>query len=174
MWPGLTHIPDFLHPNALEWWTTEIEEFHKVVAFDGLWLDMNEPANFCSGPNCYYDPRVACTKIDECCMVCDNSEEKLSRWDNPPYKINSFAARQPLYMNTIAMDAQHYNGALMYDTHNIYGMAEGQVTFEALKKVRSLCLPLLFSYLQYSLSRVAVGPVFTQTARFRSVICFKL
>lgn len=99
-------------------------------------------------------------------MVCDNSEELLSRWDNPPYKINSFAARQPLYMNTIAMDAQHYNGALMYDTHNIYGMAEGQVTFEALKKVRSLCLSLLFSYLQYSLLRVAVGPVFIKTARF--------
>lgn len=137
VWPGFTTIPDFLHPNAEKWWTTELEEFHKVLPYDGLWLDMNEPANFCTGSLCWYDPAVPCDVLDVCCMTCDNRPEVLTRWDNPPYKINGYGHKVPIYTRTIAMTAQHHDGSRMYDTHNLYGMAEGQVTFAALQKVRS-------------------------------------
>lgn len=135
VWPGFTHIPDFLHPNAVDWWTKELEEFHKLVPYDGLWLDMNEPANFCSGPNCYYDPVVPCDVIDVCCMTCNNDPDLLTRWDNPPYKINGYGSKMPLYKSTVAMTAQHHDGSRMYDTHNIYGMAEGLATYRALNRV---------------------------------------
>lgn len=135
VWPGFTTIPDFLHPNAEDWWTKELEEFHKMVPYDGLWLDMNEPANFCSGSNCWYDPAVPCDIIDVCCMTCNNDNDVLTRWDNPPYKINGLGNKVPLYTKTVAMTALHYDGSRMYDTHNIYGMAEGQVTFNALQRV---------------------------------------
>merc|ERR1712241_175553 len=49
LWPGLVHFPDFTNPKAQEWWDSEIKRFHEQVAFDGLWTDMNEPANFCDG-----------------------------------------------------------------------------------------------------------------------------
>lgn len=135
VWPGFTHIPDFLHPNAVDWWTKELEEFYKLVPYDGLWLDMNEPANFCSGPNCYYDPAVPCDVIDVCCMTCNNDPDRLTRWDNPPYQINGYGSHKPLYKNTVAMTAQHHDGSRMYDTHNIYGMAEGLATYKALKRM---------------------------------------
>ena len=143
VWPGATNMPDFFHPNAQQWWSQEVADFHQLIPFDGLWLDMNEPANFCSGPNCYYDPNRKCPElIYECCMICNN-DEGLSRWDDPPYTINSFGTKRPLYKSTVAMNALHYNGVRMYDTHNIYGMSEGLATYNALKEVCSL-IPYFF------------------------------
>lgn len=136
VWPGFTTIPDFLHPNAVDWWTKELEEFYKMVPYDGLWLDMNEPANFCSGSNCWYDPAVPCDIIDVCCMTCDNNDDVLTRWDNPPYKINGLGNKVPIYYKTVAMTALHHDGSRIYDTHNIFGMAEGQVTFNALQRIQ--------------------------------------
>ncbi len=49
VWPGATAFPDFLAPNATDWWADEIAAFHALLPFDGLWIDMNEPANFVTG-----------------------------------------------------------------------------------------------------------------------------
>lgn len=137
VWPGAANIPDFFHPNAQKWWTQEIADFHKLIPFDGLWLDMNEPANFCTGPNCYYVPGVQCPDIIwKCCMVCDNNETRLTKWDNPPYTIDAFGMERELNVKTVAMSAQHYNGVRQYDSHNVYGMSEAMATYKALEEVR--------------------------------------
>ncbi|KAG0566331.1 hypothetical protein KC19_7G055400 [Ceratodon purpureus] len=138
VWPGPSNIPDFLHPNAEKWWTQEIADFHGVIPFDGLWLDMNEPANFCSGPNCYYGPTIVCSEILwKCCMICDNNASSLDKWNNPPYAINNFGDKRPLYIKTVSLDALHHDGSKSYDTHNIYGMTEAIATHNALQKVTS-------------------------------------
>ncbi|KAJ3284278.1 hypothetical protein HK104_010022 [Borealophlyctis nickersoniae] len=49
VWPGYVAYPDWMHPNTTEWWTGEVERFRELIAFDGLWLDMQEPATFCVG-----------------------------------------------------------------------------------------------------------------------------
>jgi hypothetical protein len=49
VWPGPSHFPDFLSPNATRWWAQQLAAFYKALPFDGIWLDMNEPSNFCSG-----------------------------------------------------------------------------------------------------------------------------
>lgn len=49
VWPGLVHYPDWLHPNVSHWWTHEIMNSRQMVPVDGLWIDMNEPSNFCDG-----------------------------------------------------------------------------------------------------------------------------
>lgn len=56
VWPGPSYFPDFLHPNASEFWTTMMTSLHDKTNFTGMWLDMNEPANFCNGecPNKEY------------------------------------------------------------------------------------------------------------------------
>jgi alpha-glucosidase len=49
VWPGPTAFPDWTHPNAQSWWTEEFDRFfNNETGFDisGIWLDMNEPANF--------------------------------------------------------------------------------------------------------------------------------
>ena len=46
---GYTYFPDFFHPNATDWWADQIAQFYAVgPEFDGLWVDMNEPSNFCN------------------------------------------------------------------------------------------------------------------------------
>jgi hypothetical protein len=49
VWPGTTAFPDFLHPNATQYWTANIQAFLATVPIDGLWIDMNEISNFCDG-----------------------------------------------------------------------------------------------------------------------------
>lgn len=51
MWPGSTAWPDFTHPNASSYWANQISQFQSEVAFDGLWIDMNEPSDFVDGSN---------------------------------------------------------------------------------------------------------------------------
>ena len=42
--------PDFFKPETTEWWETEIVQFrNESLKFDGIWIDMNEPASFING-----------------------------------------------------------------------------------------------------------------------------
>ena len=52
VWPDDAVYPDFFNPNTTEWWGKWLTNFHNNVSFDGVWEDMNEASNFCSGP-CY-------------------------------------------------------------------------------------------------------------------------
>ena len=53
VWPNnqtdKVHFPDYFKDSAKEWWRILITEFHSELEFDGLWIDMNEPANFEDG-----------------------------------------------------------------------------------------------------------------------------
>ncbi len=78
---------------------------------DGLWIDMNEPSNFCNG-------------------ACDRNFtlRATSSFDPnaPPYTIGNRRQRGgtnyvPLKDKTLDMDAVHHNGATAYDMHNLYG-----------------------------------------------------
>ncbi|KAF9885942.1 hypothetical protein FE257_012232 [Aspergillus nanangensis] len=53
VWPGETVYPDWFHPDIQEYWDNEFEIFFNAdngVDIDGLWIDMNEAANFCPWP----------------------------------------------------------------------------------------------------------------------------
>ncbi|SPO02052.1 related to alpha-glucosidase b [Cephalotrichum gorgonifer] len=52
VWPGVTVFPDWFSENVTRYWNNEIGLFFNKetgVDIDGLWIDMNEPANFCKG-----------------------------------------------------------------------------------------------------------------------------
>ena len=49
-------FPDFFAPQTYEWWDEEIRVFTKEffkngtgLSYDGIWIDMNEPASFTAG-----------------------------------------------------------------------------------------------------------------------------
>ena len=50
VWPGETNFVDFFHPNASQYWIDMLDRLYSKVKFSGVWLDMNELANFCDGP----------------------------------------------------------------------------------------------------------------------------
>jgi alpha-glucosidase (family GH31 glycosyl hydrolase) len=58
VWPGEAVYPDYLAaPKVDTWIKAQLQRFYDEVPFDGLWLDMNEAANFCSGRLCKTDPK---------------------------------------------------------------------------------------------------------------------
>lgn len=136
VWPGPVYFPDFLHPKTAAWWTREISDFHNIVPFDGLWIDMNEPSNFCSGRACVHPENQICPDPQAqttCCLVCDTL--KGNRWDDPPYKINYGGDYRDLGTKTVSTSARHFGGVLEYDAHNLYGLSEAVVTEKALRDV---------------------------------------
>nr|XP_012788816.1 unnamed protein product [Sorex araneus] len=52
--PGDCVFPDFTNPKTGEWWIQLCTEFKGTLDFDGIAIDMNEPANFRAGqqPGC--------------------------------------------------------------------------------------------------------------------------
>ena len=44
VWPGKTVFPDFYNPNTTLLWNYGLKKYEEMVHFDGIWLDMNEPA----------------------------------------------------------------------------------------------------------------------------------
>ena len=93
-----TVFPDFTHPNATRYWTKQFARFHKIVPFDGVWNDMNEPSNFVDG------------SIDGC---------PDSKYEDPQYTITG----EPLRTRTACMTAKHHIG-IHYNLHNIHGLTE--------------------------------------------------
>ncbi|GFP84644.1 alpha-xylosidase 1 [Phtheirospermum japonicum] len=134
VWPGAVNFPDFLNPKTVQWWADEIRSFHDLVPVDGLWIDMNEASNFCTGLCTIPAGRVCPNGTGpgwECCLDCKNITN--TRWDDPPYKINGSGLQAPIGYKTIATSAYHYNGVLEYDAHSIYGFSQSIATHKALR-----------------------------------------
>jgi alpha-glucosidase (family GH31 glycosyl hydrolase) len=49
VWPGLAVFLSWYSPFATEIWWIGLSDFYQQVEFDGIWIDMNEVANFCHG-----------------------------------------------------------------------------------------------------------------------------
>ncbi|XP_031505515.1 probable alpha-glucosidase Os06g0675700 [Nymphaea colorata] len=136
VWPGPVNFPDFMNPAALPYWEREIQQFHDVIPFDGLWIDMNEVSNFCSGLSCTLPSAGPCPQPGEqdvCCLICDNSNSTI--YDDPPYRINIAGSRLPLGLRTVAAGAVHYGNVLEYNAHDLYGLTESRATKIALANV---------------------------------------
>jgi alpha-glucosidase len=50
VWPGPSVFPDFTSPKVRDWWSSLFPPFVAACGIDGIWNDMNEPADF-AGPN---------------------------------------------------------------------------------------------------------------------------
>ena len=138
VWPRWVLYPDFFHPNAQEFWYEEIKKFHDVVPFDGMWLDMNEPSNFCDGERPF-----RCSKD-----IKPDLSSDFTRTADIAYPFDPF--RQPyvpgeiqqqkggkgnLDQKTVGMYGVQYN-SLHYNLHSMYGFSEMQHTMKAFTRVR--------------------------------------
>ncbi|XP_063789067.1 maltase-glucoamylase-like [Pseudophryne corroboree] len=112
-------FPDFFMEKTAEWWHREIEEYRqKYIRFDGLWIDMNEPASFVHG------------SVTGC---------KNEALNHPPYMPALESRHMGLSHKTLCMDSpQHLpNGETVnhYDVHSLYGWSHSKPTYDALRKI---------------------------------------
>ena len=85
-----------------------VTEFHDVVHFDGLWLDMNEPSTEGGG---------------DMIQGCD----LRSRYNYPPY-LPAIKGGE-LSSETLCPDAVQ-EGGLHYDMHSLYGLKEAETSIK--------------------------------------------
>jgi alpha-glucosidase len=149
----VTAYPDWFHPNIQEYWNDQFAKFFDRktgVDIDGLWIDMNEAANFCpypcSDPEGYSrdnnlppaappvrpsNPRPLpgfpgdFQPSSSSKRSTKGSKVGLPNRDliNPPYMIRNEAGS--LSNKTINTDIIHAGeGYAEYDTHNLYGTSK--------------------------------------------------
>ncbi|KAK6746809.1 hypothetical protein RB195_000206 [Necator americanus] len=139
VWPDRnTAMPDFLDPNnkTQQWWTSECQLFHKTVAFDGMWIDMNEPSNFDTDTYSEGERSVDDVTAHLSCPITGPD----SALDNPPYKTYAVYNRQgeQLCSKTLCMLAKTGRRTMdFYNTKNLYGMSEAKATSQALSATTS-------------------------------------
>jgi alpha-D-xyloside xylohydrolase len=94
VWPGPVHFPDFISQEGQQWWLDQVRAFYADVKFDGLWVDMNEPSNFCTGHVCELPPPELLDFVDPsakpfftfgteppaCQLQCWSLEPYLKQW----------------------------------------------------------------------------------------------
>nr|XP_046169636.1 maltase-glucoamylase, intestinal [Oncorhynchus gorbuscha]XP_046169637.1 maltase-glucoamylase, intestinal [Oncorhynchus gorbuscha]XP_046169639.1 maltase-glucoamylase, intestinal [Oncorhynchus gorbuscha]XP_046169640.1 maltase-glucoamylase, intestinal [Oncorhynchus gorbuscha] len=114
-------FPDFFMNRTATWWQREISDFYnKIMKFDGLWIDMNEPSSFVHGT------------VGEKCLG-------PSVYDNPPYMPPLESSHRGLNHKTLCMNSQQHlsDGTPVkhYDVHNLYGWSHTKPTYDALLSV---------------------------------------
>jgi len=126
VWPGPVAFVDFMAEAAQDFWSEQIAAFHEQVEFDGLWIDMNEIANFCDGHCvlCVDDPADWDTLFD-----CPCSEIEFHNEDFPPFWVGGM----PPATSTISMASKHADGLLEEQVHSLYGHMEAIATAKALQ-----------------------------------------
>ncbi|XP_006861321.1 PREDICTED: maltase-glucoamylase, intestinal [Chrysochloris asiatica] len=111
VWPGKTVFPDYTNPKCAAWWATEFKLFYTQVEFDGIWIDMNEVANFVDG------------SVSGC---------STNNLNYPPFTPSVLGGY--LFSKTLCMDAVQHWGK-QYDVHNLYGYSMAISTADAVKTV---------------------------------------
>uniref|UniRef100_A0A8C5HXG7 alpha-glucosidase n=1 Tax=Gouania willdenowi TaxID=441366 RepID=A0A8C5HXG7_GOUWI len=115
-----TAFPDFFRERTAAWWLKEIKDFYENTTFDGLWIDMNEPASFVHGT------------VGGDCL----GNELL---EFPPYMPPLESKHMGLKHKTLCMNSEQIlsNGKAVrhYDVHSLYGWSHSKPTYDALLNV---------------------------------------
>jgi alpha-glucosidase (family GH31 glycosyl hydrolase) len=123
VWPGFSVFVDFFNPNGPKLWKEGLEKLYKLVAFDGLWLDMNECENFCNG-ECFDAPQPPVRAVQESnpngflrggdenpfiSTVADGQHD-FNEFDDLPY----LPGGRDLNTKALSMSGYHYSGGDAY------------------------------------------------------------
>ncbi|XP_043558940.1 maltase-glucoamylase, intestinal [Chiloscyllium plagiosum] len=112
-------FPDFFRNETVNWWHTAIKDYYeRTLEFDGLWIDMNEPASFVHG------------SVHGC------HDNKLNY---PPYMPALESKHLGLSHKTLCMESEQFlpDGTAVrhYDVHNLYGWSQTKPTLDSLQNI---------------------------------------
>ncbi|XP_069543659.1 sucrase-isomaltase, intestinal [Brachyistius frenatus] len=114
-------FPDFFQSKTAIWWHQEIKDFYEnITKFDGIWIDMNEPASFVDGT------------VGGTCL----GNQLL---EFPPYMPPLESKHLGLKHKTLCMNSEQIlsDGRKVrhYDVHSLYGWSHTKPTYDALLSV---------------------------------------
>ena len=121
VWPGKTVFPDFFNPKINKFWKKGLDDYHKLVNYDGIWLDMNEPANMVKNSSCLGE-----VLDNDLCVKTKNKYHK----DELPYipgyrnKIND-----NLSFWSISENALIYGNNTVYDIKPLLSFYQNKITY---------------------------------------------
>lgn len=116
VWPGMTHFPDFLNPDARAWFGRQYK-FYTDQGLEGFWNDMNEPSIFYSEYT--KGPRKSGMLFD---MLFGKRRKEKKAQD----LLNSYHS---FFHNVDGKQICHY------DVHNIFGYNMTRATAGGLNKL---------------------------------------
>ena len=167
VWPGYAAFPDFFHPQGKPLWHAGLGDLHSQVAFDGIWIDMNEISNFCWG-ECPPEEMGGDTHSpDGDTHSPDGDTHSPDEFNNLPYVPGG-----NLNMKTVSITGYQYGSTeyedkfhKQYYTHNLWSLQEASAThtyFEEVLKQRPFVLSRSSSPGTGRFSSVWLGDTFSK------------
>ncbi len=139
VWPGMTHFPDFLNPDARLWFG----EKYKILTdmgIEGFWNDMNEPAIFYSQNSVDNALKLIQKHADKDALTLKDFEEMKNYFGSRQNCDEDYSA---IYHNTPQGKYCHK------DVHNLFGYNMTRSAAEGLLKADPDKRFLLFSRASY-------------------------
>ncbi|OLY77818.1 Alpha-glucosidase [Smittium mucronatum] len=143
VWPGYTAFPDWFATNATSYWHNELSMFYEQVPLDGLWIDMNEAASFCTG-SC--GSGVAEDVVPKFPWTVTPAVPPRIPNVNNTYLVPKYSIHNPqteISEKSIETIAVHANGVIEYHVHNLYGHMMAKNTRAFLNDLRPNVRPFL-------------------------------
>ena len=138
VWPGRVHFPDFLQPEAREWFGEKYSVLTKL-GVDGFWNDMNEPSIF------YTEDRLA-DALDEIKELGEKNMglDEFFKFTGTVAALNgNIGDYDKFYHKVDGRMVKHS------DVHNLYGMNMTRSAYEGLQKIEPQKRTLFFSRSSY-------------------------
>lgn len=138
VWPGRVHFPDFLQPEARDWFGKKYAVLTEQ-GIDGFWNDMNEPAIF------YTEDRLAdtCAKIEKLTAGNMGIDEYFAFTGMVAGLNGNIGDYDKFYHNVNGQMVKHS------EVHNLYGMNMTRSANEALREICPDKRTLFFSRSSY-------------------------
>ena len=125
VWAGKTVFPDFLNPKVDIFWKKGLSDYHKIIEYDGIWLDMNEPANLLKNGTCKGEI------IED--SQCTKDKNKYNNEDLPYWPGYREREKDDLSYGSISENALLYGNNTVYDAKVLLGYYENKITYEYLQ-----------------------------------------
>lgn len=138
VWPSKVHFPDFMKPEAREWFGAKYKTLTDL-GIDGFWNDMNEPAIF------YVEDKLNETlnKIQEL----NGTNVGIDEFFDMTGRVGGLNGNKDYYSNFYhQVDGKLINHK---EIHNLYGMNMTRAANEALEKIKPDEKTLFFSRSSY-------------------------
>ena len=138
VWPKKTVFPDFFNPKINKIWDYGLDQYYKIIDYDGIWLDMNEPAHLVRKGECpgeIFEDENDIEKYEK------EIKQNLEFTYLPGYIDNI----NILTLGSISLNAITYNKEILYNNKPLISVYQTRQTYNFLRKEIPYQRPFILS-----------------------------